>query len=69
MIDKELAMKLRKQGLTYKQVADTVGCSVEWCKKNLVGVKQEYTVADGQVEAKMAAIAILEDALLKLRGI
>lgn len=69
MIDKELAVKLRKQGLTYKQVADTVGCSVEWCKKNLVGVKQEYAVADGQVDAKMAAIAILEDALARLRGI
>jgi cyanate lyase len=69
MIDKELANKLRKQGLTYKQVADTVGCSVEWCKKNLKGTKQEFAVADGQVEAKMAAIAILEDALMKLRGI
>lgn len=69
MIDKELANKLRKQGLTYKQVANTVGCSVEWCKKNLVGVKQEYAVSDGQVEAKMAAIAILEDALTKLRSI
>lgn len=69
MIDRELANKLRKQGLTYKQVAETIGCSVEWCKKNLVGVKQEYAVADGQVEAKMAAIAILEDALMKLRSL
>jgi len=69
MVDKELAVKLRKRGLTYQQIAGTVGCSVIWCKKNLVGVKQEFADVEGQVDAKLTAIAILEDALMKLRSI
>lgn len=39
-IDKEKATQLRQQGLTYKEVADAMGCSLVWCKINLKDVKQ-----------------------------
>lgn len=39
-INKELAIKLRSEGLTYKQIAEKLSCSVEWCKRHLVGVKK-----------------------------
>lgn len=35
MIDKDKAVLLRKQGLTYAEIAKEVGCSLIWCKKNL----------------------------------
>lgn len=38
MIDKEKAAQLRKEGLTYPQIAEVLGCSVGWCKKNLNGI-------------------------------
>ena len=34
-INKEKAIDLRKQGHTYQQIADALGCSVDWCKRNL----------------------------------
>jgi len=40
MIDKELASKLREQGLGYEQIAEQLGCSVSWCKTNLKQVKK-----------------------------
>lgn len=39
-IDKVKAEQLRLDGKSYQEVADEMGCSVAWCKKNLKGVKQ-----------------------------
>jgi len=39
MVNKEKAIALRNEGLTYKEIAEILGCSVVWCKKNLKGVK------------------------------
>ena len=69
MVDKELAVKLRKQGMTYKSIAAALACSEAWCKKNLVDVEPEGRLPEVQMEAKLSAIAILEEALLKLRWI
>lgn len=69
MVDKELATKLRKQGLTYKNIASIVGCSEAWCKKNLAGVDAEPSVADIQIDTKLLCISILEDALAKVRAV
>lgn len=40
---KEQAIALRKQGKTYKQIADELNneVSVDWCKRNLKAVKQK----------------------------
>lgn len=39
-IDVEKAKQLRLEGMTLQQVADTLNCSLAWCKANLKGVKQ-----------------------------
>jgi hypothetical protein len=35
MVDKEKAVKLRLQGLSYKEISEHLGCSEAWCKVNL----------------------------------
>ena len=37
MFDKEKAKELRKQGKTYQQISEELGCSISWCKANLNG--------------------------------
>ena len=34
-VDLALAIKLREEGLSYKQISAELGCSVDWCKRNL----------------------------------
>ena len=34
-IDKVKAVELKEQGKTYAEIAEELGCSVDWCKKNL----------------------------------
>lgn len=41
MIDKGLAVRLKEQGLTNKEVAQELGCSEDWCKRNLKGIKKK----------------------------
>ena len=46
MIDKQKAIALKEQGLTNKEVAQELGCSEDWCKRNLKGINdvcQNYT--------------------------
>jgi hypothetical protein len=46
-VDKELAQKLKEQGMSYPEISSEVGCSVDWCKKNLKDIiknKQEKEV-------------------------
>lgn len=40
MIDLEKAKVLREQGYTYQEIAEKLGCSVDWCKRNLKGVSK-----------------------------
>lgn len=34
-VNKQLAQQLREEGCTYKQIAQQLGCSEDWCKRNL----------------------------------
>lgn len=38
MVDKNKAVELRNLGHNYQEISDKVGCSVDWCKRNLKGV-------------------------------
>lgn len=49
MVDKLRALQLRESGSTHKQIADELGCSVDWCKQNLRGVKK-YTNEETEVK-------------------
>lgn len=40
LIDKARAIWLKECGNTNKQIAEELGCSVDWCKRNLVGVQK-----------------------------
>lgn len=68
MIDKQMAVKLRQQGMTYSEISEVLGCSDAWCKKNLKDVDTQ-TAINPEVKAKQKAIAILEVALSRLRAI
>lgn len=37
-IDKQSAQKMREAGHTYKHIAQTLGCSEDWCKRNLSSI-------------------------------
>jgi hypothetical protein len=39
MVDKVRAIELRKSGKTYKEIAEILGCSIDWCKRSLSGVE------------------------------
>lgn len=41
MIDKQKAIELKESGLTNKEVAEVLGCSEDWCKRNLKGIKKK----------------------------
>jgi hypothetical protein len=41
MINKEKAIELRTQGLTYLEISKLLECSVDWCKVNLKGVPKK----------------------------
>lgn len=40
-IDKQKAIDLRLSGLNLQQVAEQLGCSLDWCKRNLKGVGKQ----------------------------
>ena len=41
MINKEEALNLRLEGKTYQQISEILGCSLDWCKRNLKGTKRK----------------------------
>lgn len=43
MIDKATAIQLRMDGYKYEQIANSLHCSVAWCKKNLKGIRPSAT--------------------------
>lgn len=62
---REEAIALRQQGYSHKQISVALGCSQAWVAKELMGVeKGEGMQVDG---TKVQAIAILEDALERIR--
>lgn len=67
MVDKKLALMLREQGLSYKEIAAQVGCSESWCKKELKDIGKGCWAVDN--DTKVAAIAILRDALSRLESL
>lgn len=69
MIDKVEASRLRSEGHMYSSIAAQMGCSVAWCKSQLRDIPKGNKVVSDGTETKLAAIKILEDALVKLRGI
>lgn len=69
MVDKVEAVRMRKQGMNYKDIANSLSCSESWCKVNLKGVFQEFSTSDDELSMKRQAITILEDALTKLRSL
>lgn len=40
-INKQKAVDLRLSGLTHQQIADQLGCSLDWCKQNLKGIGKQ----------------------------
>lgn len=73
MINKNEAIKLREEGFSYKDIASMMNCSEIWCKKNLKDVVRGVNSTTGEPAtrqaAKLEAIAILEDALRRVRAI
>lgn len=41
MIDKQKAIALKESGMTNREVAQELGCSEDWCKRNLRGIKKK----------------------------
>lgn len=60
-IDKAMATLLREQGMGYAEIALTLGCSVDWCKRALPGVSKN--------KPEKVAIALAVDASLSKEGI
>lgn len=63
----EEATHLRQQGHSHQSISEILGCSVHWCLKNLKGVERGVGVENDVTKQK--AIAILEEALHKLRAL
>lgn len=66
----EEATQLRLRGKTYRQIAQEIGCSIAWCKKNLANISPGEVKDDlVKVETKQQVIDILQDALKKVRSL
>jgi hypothetical protein len=63
----EQATQLRLQGHSNQSISEILGCSVHWCVKNLKGV--ERGIGTNVDATKLQAIAILEEALEKVRAL
>lgn len=49
---KEEAKELRRQGLTYREISERTGVSVDWCKRNLKGVKSNLDLCIDELVEK-----------------
>lgn len=67
MVNKQEAIRLREQGMSYPKIAAQLGCSEIWCKKELSWVTKGNAGAAAYVDYKIKAIKILEGALQQLR--
>lgn len=55
MIDKQKATLLREQGSSYQEIADELGCSLDWCKRNLQGISKNSKEKDAIAQAIVLA--------------
>ena len=46
MVDKNKAIALRNEGLSYNDIAKALNCSVAWCKLNLKDAKKKLSVSE-----------------------
>ena len=53
---KQRATELRQQGLTYPEISNELGVSVDWCKRNLKVVRQEKQ--DGPALEEIITLAV-----------
>jgi hypothetical protein len=71
--DREEAIAMRRQGMSYESIATTLGCSYAWCAKELRGVEKgdpgDGVGAEVKQATKEKAIAVLEEALAKVRSL
>lgn len=49
---KERALELRKTGLTYRQISEQLGLSIDWCKRNLKGIKTNTEICVDELVEK-----------------
>ena len=61
MIDKIKASELRGQGLSYKDIALSLGCSVDWCKRNLRGTQKGHSLGLKDTTPKTLPILSAEE--------
>lgn len=45
-IDRKEAVTMRKFGFTYKQIAERLGCSQQWCATHLANIKVDESYLD-----------------------
>lgn len=68
--DRQLAIQMRLHGSTYKEIALVLGCSVAWCKKELVGIEPGKVKVDPvKTEVKAQVVDILQKALRDIRAL
>ena len=67
MVNKQEAIRMREQGMSYAKIAAQLGCSEIWCKKELSWVTKGSAKVESSVDFKIKAIKLLEDALQQLR--
>ena len=58
MIDKQRVIVLKEAGKTNKEISEILGCSLDWCKKNLRGIKK------GKIQLYWVHIAYSKSGLL-----
>ena len=61
MVNKEKAVELREAGYTYPEICAELGCSIDWCKRNLKGY--------GRLAAERPAVQRLMELSKKQGGI
>lgn len=69
MVDKIKAIELRKQGLSYKKIAEELGCSVHWCKKYLCDVQkdeQKYELIEKCIKQSLTNEGITSSEILNI---
>lgn len=65
MVDRNKAEALRREGMTYKQIAETIGCSEIWCKQNLKHVQTAALMTNEQLYQEVKVLMLEIEKRLK----
>ena len=57
-VNKEKAIELRKEGKTYPEIAEQLGCSVIWCSKNLKGIMITKDMSDTDLKESIKELLV-----------